>query len=191
MNMNIKKTVVAAFSLLALTSTHPSLAQDKFNLTSSDLQPNTAISSKFIFSGFGCEGQNVSPELTWTGAPAGTKSFALLVHDNKAPTGGAGWWHWVVYNIPATGRQLLQGAGTADGAMLPEGATQTNTDFGNKGWGEPCPPQGNGVHQYVFNLYALKIEKLVLPDTASASLAGFMINANSLGKAQLIAPYSR
>jgi len=113
------------------------------------------------------------------------------VHDPDAPTGGAGWWHWIVYNIPATATAIAQGAGTADGAALPKGAMQAKTDFGQSGWGGPCPPQGHGKHHYHFTLHALKVAKLDLPEGASASLIGYMVNANSLGKAELTGLYGR
>ncbi len=112
----------------------------KFSLHSADISANSTIGEKFVFQGFGCKGGNVSPALSWSGAPAGTQSFALLVHDPDAPTGGAGWWHWVVYDIPASATSIAQGAGTADGAALPTGAKQGVTDFGAAGWGGPCPP---------------------------------------------------
>jgi phosphatidylethanolamine-binding protein (PEBP) family uncharacterized protein len=74
---------------------------DAFKLSSADIKPNATIAEEQVFNGFGCSGKNVSPALKWSGAPKDTKSFALLVHDPDAPTGGAGWWHWVVTNIPA------------------------------------------------------------------------------------------
>lgn len=162
-----------------------------FDLSSVDLKPNARIDDKFVFNGFGCAGQNVSPALAWKNAPEGTKSFALLVHDPDAPTGGAGWWHWVVVNLPATTTALAQGAGAADGKGLPAGAMQITTDFGASGWGGPCPPVGHGTHHYHFTLHALKVERLDLAPNATASLAGFMVNANSLGKAELTATYER
>jgi len=162
-----------------------------FTLGSDDIQPNGTIADEQVFDGFGCTGKNVSPQLKWSGAPAGTKSFALLVHDPDAPTGGAGWWHWVVTNLPATATGLPKGAGKADGTALPAGAQQVRTDFGGPGWGGPCPPVGHKPHRYHFTLHALKIDKLDLPADASASLAGFMINANSLGKATLTGKFGR
>ena len=124
------------------------------------------------------------PRLSWSDPPAGTKSFAVLVHDPDAPTGGAGFWHWVVYNIPATATGLPQGVGK-EGKGLPEGAAQMATDFGVPGYGGPCPPKGDAPHHYHFTVYALKTDKLELPPHATASLAGFLINANALGKATL------
>ena len=162
-----------------------------FNLASSDFKPGGTIDNKFVYKGFGCQGGNISPALSWSGAPAGTKSFALLVHDPDAPTGGAGFWHWVVYNIPADAKGIAQGTGAADGAKLPKGSVQGNTDFGAPGWGGPCPPVGHGKHHYHFTLYALKVEKLEIPAGATAALIGFMVNANSIGTARLTGLYGR
>jgi hypothetical protein len=162
-----------------------------FELGSADIKPNATITNKHVFKGFGCEGENVSPALSWKNAPKDTKSFALLVHDPDAPTGGAGWWHWLVYNMPADTNALAQGAGSADGAKLPKGAVQQKTDFGAPGWGGPCPPAGDKPHRYVFTLHALKVDKLDIPEGASASLVGFMVNANSIGKASLTGRYGR
>jgi hypothetical protein len=164
---------------------------EAFKLNSADIKANAPIADEQVFAGFGCSGKNVSPALKWSGAPAGTKSFALLVHDPDAPTGGAGWWHWVVTNIPADATELPKGAGKADGSALPKGAAQINTDFGGPGWGGPCPPVGDKPHRYNFSLHALKVDKLDLPQGATASLAGFMINANSIGKATLAGKYGR
>jgi Raf kinase inhibitor-like YbhB/YbcL family protein len=93
-------------------------------------------------------------------------------------------------NIPAGATELKKDAGKGDGSNLPTGAAQVNTDFGAPGWGGPCPPPGK-PHRYVFSLHALKVEKLDIPAGATASLAGFMVNANSLGKATLIGKYGR
>jgi Raf kinase inhibitor-like YbhB/YbcL family protein len=161
-----------------------------FKLESADIKPSAMIAEEQVFNGFGCAGKNISPTLSWSGAPAGTKSFALLVHDPDAPTGGAGWWHWVMINIPADAKGLKKDAGKGDGSNLPTGAVQVNTDFGAPGWGGPCPPPGK-PHRYVFTLHALKVEKLDVPAGATASLAGFMVNANSLGRATLIGKYGR
>lgn len=168
-----------------------SASADSFKLSSADIKANATIAEEQVFAGFGCSGKNISPALTWSGAPKGTRSFALLVHDPDAPTGGAGWWHWVVTNIPADVAELPKGAGKGDGSALPKGAGQIATDFGGPGWGGPCPPVGDKPHRYHFTLHALKVDKLDLPAGATASLAGFMINANSIGKATLTGKYGR
>ena len=178
---------VFAFASLAFVAG----AAAAFDLSSADVKAGATFANRHVFKGFGCEGENVSPALSWKGAPKGTKSFALLVHDPDAPTGGAGWWHWVVYNLPADTGALEQGAGAADAAKLPKGAVQQRTDFGAPGWGGPCPPAGDKPHRYVFTLHALKVDKLEIPEGASASLVGFMVNANSIGKATLTAKYGR
>lgn len=163
----------------------------KFALASADFKAGGTIGNEQVYNGFGCSGGNVSPALKWSGAPKGTKSFALLVHDPDAPTGGAGWWHWLVVNIPANVTELKKDAGKADGSGIPGGAAQVRTDFGAAGWGGPCPPVGDKPHRYVFTLHALKVERLELPQGATASLAGFMVNANSIGKARLTGRYGR
>lgn len=178
--MAFKTGIFAGVLLLAGVGSAAAL-----ELKSSDIAPGATIADKFVFKGFGCEGGNVSPALEWSGAPEGTKSFALLVHDPDAPTGGAGFWHWVVTDIPADVSSLKQGA------AVPAGAKEIATDFGAPGYGGPCPPKGDKPHHYNFTIYALKVAKLDLPPNATASLTGFMVNANALGKATLTGTYGR
>jgi Raf kinase inhibitor-like YbhB/YbcL family protein len=165
-------------------------AQGSFRLTSTDLAEGGTIKVEQTFNAFGCSGANVSPALSWTGAPAATKSFALIVHDPDAPTGVGGFTHWIVYNIPATATALPKGAGSK-GGTLPAGAMQAPTSFGTPGYGGPCPPAGDKPHRYVFTLYALSVEKVDLPPNATQALAGFTINASKAGTAMLTAMYGR
>lgn len=162
-----------------------------FRLSSSDFKRNGTIAMEQVFNGFGCKGGNISPELKWSGAPRGTRSFAVFVHDPDAPTGGAGWWHWLVLNIPATVHELKKDAGKTDGSNLPAGAVQVTTSFGAPGWGGPCPPVGDRPHRYHFTVYALKVEKIDLPQGATAELAGYMVNGNAIGKARLTGRFGR
>ena len=180
----------AAAFLTGLTLTSEA-AGAAFHLQSADIKPGATIASEQTFNGFGCTGQNISPALDWSGAPKETKSFAILVHDPDAPTGGAGWWHWIVYDIPATTTKLPKGAGKADGSALPAGAVSGLTDFGSVGYGGPCPPEGDKPHRYIFTVYALKTDKLDIPKGATASLVGFMVNANAIAKATLTGMYGR
>ncbi len=180
-------TVVLTAGFMLTSAAHA----QQFKLASPEIKQDGMIAEEQVFNGFGCSGKNVSPALSWSGAPQGTKSFALLVHDPDAPTGGAGWWHWLVVNIPASATELKKDAGKADGSSLPQGAEQIATDFGGPGWGGPCPPAGDKPHRYNFTLHALKVEKLDLPKGANASLTGFMVNANSIGKATLTGKYGR
>ena len=162
-----------------------------FTLSSPTIKPGSMLTDAQVFKGFGCEGKNVSPALKWSGAPSGTRSYAVTVYDPDAPT-GSGWWHWVVYNIPASTTELPEGAGAPDGkGALPAGAVQGRTDFGSAGFGGACPPPGDKPHRYIFTVHALKADKIDLPADASAALVGFMVNANRLAKASFEAKYGR
>lgn len=160
-----------------------------FELTSPDIAQGRRIKDAQVFDGFGCSGRNISPALAWKHAPAGTRSFALMVHDPDAPT-GSGWWHWIVYNLPASTTSLPANAGSPGAGLLPVGAAQGLTDYGSAGYGGPCPPPGK-PHRYFFRLYALKVDKLDLPQNASAALTGFNVKANALGQAEIMAVYGR
>jgi hypothetical protein len=161
-----------------------------FTLSSPTIKPGSMLTEAQVFKGFGCEGKNTSPALKWSGAPQGTKSYAVTVYDPDAPT-GSGWWHWVVFNIPANVTELPEGAGAVDGKGLPAGAVQGRTDFGSPGFGGACPPAGDKPHRYIFTVHALKTDKIEVPADASAALVGFMLNANRLGKASFEAKYGR
>jgi Raf kinase inhibitor-like YbhB/YbcL family protein len=164
-------------------------APSRFTLSSAAFSSGGNMSVAQVYKGFGCNGGNLSPALSWNGAPAGTQSFALLVHDPDAPT-GSGWWHWIVYNLPATTTSLPEGAGDAKKNLLPAGTVQGRTDFGSPGYGGPCPPPGT-PHHYHFRLYALKVAKLDLPADASAAFIAFNVHAQSLGEADLVGLYGR
>jgi Raf kinase inhibitor-like YbhB/YbcL family protein len=161
-----------------------------FKLESPDIKSGAMMDKKFEANVFGCSGENKSPALKWSGAPKDTKSFAVTVYDPDAPT-GSGWWHWSVINIPATVTELKPDAGNASNANLPAGAKQVRIDYGTAAWGGACPPPGDKPHRYVFTVHALKTDKLDIPADATAALAGFMINGNSVGKATFTAKYGR
>src|SRR5262245_43574287 len=177
-------------SLACLTATSAAHAAAAFKLESHSIKPGATLTEAQVFNSFGCTGKNLSPALQWSGAPAGTKSFAVTLYDPDAPT-GSGWWHWVVYNIPAGTTSLPEGAGSADGQKLPAGAVQGRTDFGAPGFGGACPPKGDKPHRYIFTLYALKTDKIEASADATAAMVGFMIHANALGSATLTAKYGR
>jgi Raf kinase inhibitor-like YbhB/YbcL family protein len=165
-------------------------AAGPFTLESTEVKPNRPIADAHVFKGFGCEGGNVSPSLAWKNAPAGTKSFAITVYDPDAPT-GSGWWHWLVFNIPPDVMGLPAGASDPAAGKLPSGAVQAKTDFGKPGYGGPCPPKGDKPHRYIFKVFALKVPKLDLDDSASGALVGYMLNANKLGTAEFTSTYGR
>jgi hypothetical protein len=159
-----------------------------FTLESDTLQGQLTEAEEY--GGFGCSGENISPELHWVNPPKGTKSFAVTVYDPDAPT-GSGWWHWVVWNIPAKAQSLPARAGDPASGLLPAGAMQGNTDFGSPGYGGPCPPAGDQPHRYYFRLHALRVDKLDLPPNATAAMVGFNVKANTIAVAELMATYSR
>ncbi|MGZ7080884.1 MAG: YbhB/YbcL family Raf kinase inhibitor-like protein [Thermoanaerobaculia bacterium] len=159
-----------------------------FTLASSDIAPGKKIGEPHVMDKFGCHGGNRSPELHWSGAPAGTKSFVVTVYDPDAPT-GSGWWHWVVYDIPATATGLPAGIGK--GGTLPAGAKQGRGDVGPAEYDGPCPPVGDKPHRYIFTVHALKVDHLDVPADASPALVGFAANANEIGRASFTAMYGR
>jgi Raf kinase inhibitor-like YbhB/YbcL family protein len=178
---------VAAAALAAPPAVKP--AAGKFTLTSSDIAAGGKIAAAQVFNSFGCSGANTSPALTWTNPPRETQSFALLMYDPDAPT-GSGWWHWVVYNIPASASALAAGAGDTRTTLMPEGAVQGRTDFGSTGYGGPCPPPGK-AHRYYLRLYALKVPRLDIPKDSTAAFVGFNVNTQAIGKAELMGTYGR
>jgi Raf kinase inhibitor-like YbhB/YbcL family protein len=159
----------------------------KFTLSSPDFSEGGTIAIAQVFTD--CKGSNVSPALKWSGAPEGTKSFALLVHDPDAPT-GSGWWHWLAFNIPAGTSSLAAGAGDPKKSQMPAGTVQGRNDYGMSGYGGPCPPPGK-PHHYHFRLYALKVAKLEVPADASAAAISFNVRAQALGTAELTGLYGR
>lgn len=156
------------------------------NVTSSVLKAGTKINDNQVYNDFGCTGKNISPDLKWTGAPKDTtKAFAVTVYDPDAPT-GSGWWHWMVYNIPASVDGLKLGE---DFKTMPN-VVQGRTDFGTSGYGGPCPPKGSKPHRYIFKVFALK-DRIPLKSEDSAAKVGFYINQLKLAEGSLEAIYSR
>ena len=161
------------------------LTAGNFTLKSNDIQGQ--LTKVQEYSGFGCSGENLSPQLRWSDAPKGTKSFAVTMYDPDAPT-GSGWWHWVVVNIPAKVHRLDTGASPK---QMPKGAVEIVNDYGVSAFGGPCPPKGDQPHRYIFTVHALDVEKLDLKPETNTPVAGFMINAHTIGKASLISYYGR
>ncbi len=183
--------LIAVLALpLAGAAEAPASGSGEFKLMSSELVAGGRLELRHVFNGFGCTGGNVSPALSWSGAPAGTKSFAVTVYDPDAPT-GSGWWHWVLIDIPAAVSALAAGAGDVTSGKAPKGSTQMTTDFGKPGFGGACPPAGDKPHRYVFTVFALKVDRLGVDPGATAAMAGFMLNANALAKTGFTVYYGR
>lgn len=164
-----------------------SVSAHNFTLTSPTISEGGMLMKVHVFQGFGCDGENQSPQLAWTGAPKGTKSFAINVYDPDAPI-GSGWWHWSVVNIPATTSAIGQNASANQ--TLPSGALEIRNDYGVIGFGGACPPLGES-HRYVITVFALRAERLELPENPSNALVGFMVRANALDRATITAVYRR
>jgi len=161
-----------------------------FTVTSESFKDGDTIGQDHVMSenyGFGCAGGNKSPQLSWSGAPDGTKSFAITCYDPDAPT-GSGFWHWVVANIPADVTSLDVGA---SGSGMPKGALETRTDVGKPGYAGPCPPEGDDPHHYVFTVFAVKEESLPVEADTSAAVVGFQLHFNTLAKATLTGRFGR
>jgi Raf kinase inhibitor-like YbhB/YbcL family protein len=161
-----------------------------FTIRSNNIIEGSVISNKHVFDGFGCTGKNLSPHISWRGAPQETQSFALTVYDPDATT-GSGWWHWVVLNIPKNYSSLPTNFGERNQFQIRDEVNQIRNDFSNFSFGGPCPPSGDRPHRYVFTIYALRTSKLALQENASAALAGFLINQSSIGQASFTAYFGR
>ncbi|MGD0061432.1 MAG: YbhB/YbcL family Raf kinase inhibitor-like protein [Verrucomicrobiia bacterium] len=135
-----------------------------------------------------CEGEDASPALKWEGAPAGTKSFALIADDPDAP--GGTWVHWVAYAIPASATELPESIAQTDTIAAPAGLKQGMNDFGRVGYGGPCPPRGHGVHHYYFRLYALDAELNLAPGVKRHQLDAAM-KGHILAQTELVGTYQR
>jgi Raf kinase inhibitor-like YbhB/YbcL family protein len=177
---------------LAAALCFPAFGAVAAGLTASipDFHNGSTIPMIHVFNQFGCTGGNESPALSWSGEPAGTQSFAVTMFDPDAPT-GSGWWHWTVFNIPATVHSLPENAGAAQSTLLPPGAVQGRTDFGFSNYGGPCPPAGARPHRYIVTVYAVKVPTLPLTAQSSGAEVGFVLHFNALAKAEVMGRYGR
>lgn len=180
--------LLAGSALIASSLSH--FAHAEMSIISSDIKAGELMPKAQEFAGFGCEGDNLSPQLSWSNSPADTKSFAITAYDPDAPT-GSGWWHWVLINIPATVNSLATGAGNPEKGLLPEGSQTFKTDYGSKSFGGACPPEGDKAHRYQFKVFALNVEKLELPKDGSAALVGYYLNSHAIETATLESLYKR
>ena len=162
-----------------------------FQLTSVDPGLRRGVPSQYVLNGFGCSGGNQSPALQWTNPPPGTQSFVLTLFDRDERSTPSGWWHWVVYDIPANTTHLEMNAGVENSTLLPKGTLQGRTDLGNLAYHGPCPAKGDPPHRYTFTLYALKVAKLSVDPGASGAMVTSTAQEHVLGKAVFVAHYAR
>jgi len=178
--MNTFKAILHTSAAMATVLLLSAANATEFKLSSPELRPMQPIAAEHYWNNFGCSGDNVAPKLIWENPPVGTKSFAITFYDQDAPT-GSGFWHWVVYNIPASITTL---EGGKNAGALPVGAIQSNTDLSKPGFVGPCPPVGR-KHRYLWTVHALKVEKLPVEPRMSPALVGFFIGEQRIGQAQL------
>lgn len=174
----------AAYGALSAPPSH-------FVLTSSDPQLNTQFPDRYVLNGFGCSGGNESPPLQWSGAPPGTLSFVVTLFDMDEHSTPSGWWHWVLYDLPADVGKLPAGAGAMHSTALPRPALQGRTDIGTDAYHGPCPDKGDAPHRYVFTIYALNVATLPVPADSSGAMVVSSLHKHLLGKAELIVRHGR
>ncbi len=162
-------------------------AARRFTLRSATLPPQSTFARAQVYNKYGCRGRNISPALLWRNPPRATRSFAVLMFDPDAP--GGVWWHWLLFDLPASTRALMAGAGDPGGS-LPNGARQARNDYGTVGYGGPCPPPGP-PHHYHITLYALRVAHLDLPNGAPADTVAAAVRAAAIARTGLVIPYGR
>ena len=161
-----------------------------FEVTSNELTDGGMLLLPQVSGILGAGGEDVSPHLSWSGAPEDTKSYVVTCFDPDAPT-GSGFWHWIVYDIPTDMTELATGAGAEDGAGLPNGAKQLKNDAGLYGYLGAAPPAGHGPHRYVFAVHSLSVNCLPINEEVSAAICGFNMFGATLGRALIIPIYEQ
>ncbi len=154
-----------------------------FTVTSADVADDTPLGRSQWGSGGG--GADISPQLSWSGFPAETKSFAVTIHDPDAPT-GSGFWHWAVYNLGASVTSLPTGAGKDGGVNLPSGAAMLSNELGSKSYTGAGPPPGTGTHHYNIVVHALDIAHLALDPSSTPAVLGFNAHFHTLARGLLV-----
>lgn len=159
-----------------------------FQLTSHDVQDGEELPQPQLSGLFGAGGEDISPQLEWSGAPEGTRSFVVTCYDPDAPT-ASGFWHWAVVGIPGNVTELPRGAGDEQGSGLPSGAFQLRNDAGLRQFLGAAPPPGHGPHNYYFVVHAVDVESMGIDKDATPAFLGFNLFSHTLGRAMIVARY--
>ena len=161
-----------------------------FTLTSEAVTDGQPLSNDQVSGIMGAGGSDVSPQLSWSGFPETTRSFAVTMYDPDAPT-GSGFWHWAVANLPATVTDLPAGVGDGSNAGFPGDAITLSNDAGLKRFIGAAPPPGHGVHRYIIVVHAVKVEKLEIDGDASPAYLGFNLFSNAIARAVITGTYEK
>jgi len=161
----------------------------KFDVMSNDIIDGGTLADSQVADSMGYHGENLSPHLSWSGFPASTKSFAVTIHDPDAPT-GSGFWHWVVFDIPATTTELPTGAGDSSGRLLPAGAVQVRNDVGIMAYVGAAPPPGDDPHRYVTTVHAVDVAHLEVGADQAPAIVGFNLRFHAIARAQIVPVFS-
>jgi Raf kinase inhibitor-like YbhB/YbcL family protein len=159
-----------------------------FTVTSTDIADGQPLSLPQVSGVFGAGGEDVSPQLSWSGFPAETKSFAVTCFDPDAPT-GSGFWHWAVADLPADVTELPTGAGSPDSSDLPAAAITLRGDAGAAQYIGAAPPAGHGPHRYVFAAHAVDVDTLGIDADATPAFLGFNLFGHTLARAVIVPTY--
>lgn len=159
-----------------------------FTVTSTDVADDETLAAPHLSGIMDAGGEDVSPQLSWNGFPAETKSFVVTVYDPDAPT-AAGFWHWAVVDIPASVTSVPRGAGDDTGSGLPAEAFQLANDAGLKRYLGAAPPAGHGPHRYFTVVHAVDVAGLGIPADSTPAFLGFNLFSHTLARAVLVPTY--
>jgi Raf kinase inhibitor-like YbhB/YbcL family protein len=187
--MRLKTFLPAILCTSMALAVIPAIASaEPFTIRVDDLR-HGHFSNEQVYGGFGCHGKNVSPRISWAHVPRGTKSVVVTIFDPDAPTGGLGWTHWEIANIPPSESSLERGA-SGNPKLLPAGAVETLTDFGESRYGGPCPPRGES-HRYVVTASALDVAQIDVAPAASPAIVAYQMHGKVIAQAKYVARYHR
>lgn len=172
-----------------MSTPYDSIAEvPSFTLTSTDVTDGAELNTAQVSGMMGPGGDDASPQLSWSGFPPETKSFAITVYDPDAPT-GSGFWHWAVAEVPVSTTSLPSGAGDDTGSGLPTGAVQLKNDAGMARYVGAAPPAGHGEHRYYIAVHAVDVDSLGIDGTASPAYLGFNLFSHTLARAVLMGTF--
>jgi Raf kinase inhibitor-like YbhB/YbcL family protein len=170
---------------VSVRATEPPKRGASLKVTSGSFNNGDSIPMENVFTG--CGGKNTSPQLSWSGAPEGTKSFAITCFDPDAPT-GSGYWHWIAFDIPGTVSSLAAGDGNGD---APAGGRGGSSDFGMSSYGGPCPPKNDIPHHYIFTVYALDVDSITgAGERTTGATLNFMMRGHVLASGAITGTFA-